>query len=180
MNMKKITILIFVILSQFVLAQKGNFGKLFYTTTDSMGSEDVEGMRKIIFDGNDDNIVIINKIPNQALPNLSNEEYQSGINKDNFLLLINEMANKTIEVKKSDLLAAQITSDPIFVFTGKIYLTTYTILNTLKNKKQEIREIYLTIPNKDYSYLIISTSYQYSPSFAKKFQIFLDSLELKK
>ena len=178
--MKNVYLFLFLMCSIYVFSQKMTYGKLNYSSSASMSSEEYEGMRKIVFDKSNDNIVVINKIPNQSLPDLKNQDYSSSLNQENFLALIKEMAEKGIYVKQSDEMAAQITSPPTFVNTGKLFLTAYTVLNRVKSSNQEIREIYLTIPDKDFSYLIITTSFKHNQEFATKFQSFLDSLYLSK
>ena len=178
--MKNVYMFLFLMCSIYVFSQKMTFGKLNYSSSASMSSEEYEGMRKIVFDKSNDNIVVINKIPNQSLPDLKNQDYSSSLNQENFLALIKEMAEKGIYVKQSDEMAAQITSPPTFVNTGKLFLTAYTVLSRLKSSNQEIREFYLTIPDKDFSYLIITTSFKHNQDFAAKFQSFLDSLYLSK
>ena len=178
--MKNVYMFLFLMCSILMFSQKMTYGKLNYSSSASMSSEEYEGMRKIVFDKSDDNIVVINKIPNQALPDLKNQDYSSSLNQENFLALIKEMADKVVYVKQNDDMTAQITGQPTFVYTGKLYLTAYTVLNKLKNNNQEIREIYLTIPDKDYSYLIITTSFKHNQDFAAKFQSFFDSLYLSK
>lgn len=178
--MKNVYMFLFLMCSIYVFSQKMTYGKLNYSSSASMSSEEYEGMRKIVFDKSNDNIVVINKIPNQSLPDLKNQDYSSSLNQENFLALIKEMAEKGIYVKQSDEMAAQITSPPTFVNTGKLFLTAYTVLSRLKSSNQEIREFYLTIPDKDFSYLIITTSFKHNQDFAAKFQSFLDSLYLSK
>ena len=178
--MKNVYLFLFLMCSIYVFSQKMTYGKLNYFSSASMSSEEYEGMRKIIFDNSADNIVILNKIPNQALPDLKNQDYSSSLNQKYFLELINEMAEKGVYVKQNDEMTVQITSPPTFVNTGKLFLTAYTVLNRLKSSNQEIREFYLTIPDKDFSYLIITTSFKHNQDFAAKFQSFLDSLYLSK
>ena len=177
--MKKNYLFYLLLIFQSLIAQTGNYGKLTYSISNSMKMEDYDGMRKIVFDDKGENMVVINKIPNQSLPDLSNYEYSSMSNRESFLNIIKQMAYKMLEAKNSIEWSAKITSEPNFIYTGKIYLTAYSIFNNPKGSNQEIREIFLTIPDKNESYLIISTSFKYDLNFAQKFQTFLDSLDIK-
>ena len=86
------------------------------------------------------------------------------------------MAEKTVIVKNDGLTSASIISIPHVINTGKLYLVSYTILNKVQKDGSEIREMYLFVPNKNESYLIISTSFKHSSDFANRFQNVLDSL----
>lgn len=178
--MKRNLLVILLLISEILIAQVYNFGKLNYQLTPSAKIENFEGMRKIVFDDTDENIVILIKIPNQSLPNLYNSQYNLETNKENILSTINEMAQKTLIAKDNDLITTTLLSHPKFINTGKINLVAYIILNKLKSNGTEIREFYLVIPNINESYLIINTSYKHNADFANLFQKMLDSLSLEK
>lgn len=173
--------LLFVLLFFYNLSssQDYKFGKLELILNKSESVVDYDGMKKIIIDKSDNNIVIINKFPNQSLPNVENSKYNNAQSKNDILEIVGVMIEKTIDVKTNDLTSATLISDPQIIYSGNIYIIAYTILNSVKKTGEKFREIYLLIPNRDDSYLIITTSFKENATFSKRFQEILNTLKIK-
>lgn len=167
-----------MIISIKLFSQTYNYRNLQYRLPLGGDVTELEGLQKINFNQNENNIIMINKIPNINLPNYKNSDYNSKEKQNEFLLINNDFIDKILEVKNTDICKASLNLKPQFVNTGNIFLIAYSIKNILEqnNIKQNISELYFMIPNNTESYLIIVTSFKHDTNFANKMQKFIDSL----